>query len=102
MKPRESVADIGVFGGSGFYSLLEHREERRVETPYGDPSDMLHLGEIGGRRVAFLPRHGAMRRRDRARFACRYPAALCWSRRVASSGSLDQLQFFRSGPPDPA
>ena len=55
----EQLAEIGVFGGSGFYSLLEHREERRVETPYGEPSDALHLGEIGGRRVAFLPRHGA-------------------------------------------
>jgi 5'-methylthioadenosine phosphorylase len=55
----EQLAEIGVFGGSGFYSLLEHRQELRVETPYGDPSDLLHLGEIGGRRVAFLPRHGA-------------------------------------------
>jgi 5'-methylthioadenosine phosphorylase len=55
----EQLAEIGVFGGSGFYSLLEHREERRVETPYGDASDVLHVGEIGGRRVAFLPRHGA-------------------------------------------
>jgi 5'-methylthioadenosine phosphorylase len=55
----EQLAEIGVFGGSGFYSLLDHREERRVNTPYGEPSDALHLGEIGGRRVAFLPRHGA-------------------------------------------
>ncbi len=55
----EPLAEIGVFGGSGFYSLLEHPEEHRVDTPYGPPSDALHLGEIGGRRVAFLPRHGA-------------------------------------------
>jgi len=55
----EQLAEIGVFGGSGFYSLLEHREEYRPDTPYGPPSDVLHLGEIGGRRVAFLPRHGA-------------------------------------------
>src|SRR3954447_10731923 len=55
----EQLAEIGVFGGSGFYSLLDHREERRIDTPYGEPSDVLHLGEIGGRRVAFLPRHGA-------------------------------------------
>src|SRR5262249_23681530 len=55
----EQLAEIGVFGGSGFYSLLEHREEYRVDTPYGPPSDMLHLGEIGGRPVAFLPPHGA-------------------------------------------
>lgn len=51
-------ADIGVFGGSGFYSLLESREEVKIDTPYGDPSDSFSIGEIEGRRVAFLPRHG--------------------------------------------
>ena len=51
-------AEIGVFGGSGFYSLIENAREVTVETPYGAPSDKLALGEIAGRRVAFLPRHG--------------------------------------------
>ncbi|MBV9121364.1 MAG: S-methyl-5'-thioadenosine phosphorylase [Chloroflexi bacterium] len=51
-------AEIGVFGGSGFYSFLENTQEVRVETPYGPPSDKFTLGEIGGRKVAFLPRHG--------------------------------------------
>jgi 5'-methylthioadenosine phosphorylase len=51
-------ADIGVFGGSGFYSLIEDAREAWVETPYGPPSDRVALGEIAGRRVAFLPRHG--------------------------------------------
>ncbi|MET7858416.1 S-methyl-5'-thioadenosine phosphorylase [Streptomyces sp. NPDC005318] len=51
-------AEIGVIGGSGFYSFLEDVTEVRVDTPYGQPSDSLFLGEIGGRRVAFLPRHG--------------------------------------------
>ena len=51
-------ADIGVFGGSGFYSLIENAREVAIETPYGPPSDKLALGEIAGRRVAFLPRHG--------------------------------------------
>ena len=55
----EQRAEIGVFGGSGFYSLLEHPHEQWIETPYGLPSDTVHLGEIAGRRVAFLPRHGA-------------------------------------------
>jgi len=55
----DQLAEIGEFGGSGFYSLLEHRREHRVETPYGEPSDVLHLGDIGGRRVAFMPRHGS-------------------------------------------
>jgi len=52
-------AEIGVFGGSGFYSLLENPVEVKVDTPYGAPSDSLMVGEIGGRTVAFLPRHGS-------------------------------------------
>ena len=51
-------AEIGVFGGSGFYSFLERAEEVRLETPYGTPSAPLVVGELGGKRVAFLPRHG--------------------------------------------
>jgi 5'-methylthioadenosine phosphorylase len=54
----EVSAEIGVFGGSGFYSLIEGAREVWIETPYGAPSDKVALGEIGGRRVAFLPRHG--------------------------------------------
>jgi 5'-methylthioadenosine phosphorylase len=52
------AAEIGVIGGSGFYSLLEDVREIKVDTPYGPPSDSLFLAEVGGRRVAFLPRHG--------------------------------------------
>src|ERR671932_9363 len=51
-------AEIGVFGGSGFYAFLDDVEEVAVETPYGPPSAPLVVGEVGGRRVAFLPRHG--------------------------------------------
>ena len=51
-------AEIGVFGGSGFYSLLENVREVKVDTPYGAPSDSLFLAEVSGRKVAFLPRHG--------------------------------------------
>lgn len=51
-------AEIGVFGGSGFYSFLDDVEEVVLETPYGPPSDSYFVGEIGGKRVAFLPRHG--------------------------------------------
>jgi 5'-methylthioadenosine phosphorylase len=53
-----TTADVGVFGGSGFYSFLENVEEVEVDTPFGEPSGPLALGEVGGRRVAFLPRHG--------------------------------------------
>ncbi len=51
-------ADIGVFGGSGFYSFLEDVEEIAVDTPYGAPSDRIAIATIGDKRVAFLPRHG--------------------------------------------
>lgn len=52
------VAEIGVFGGSGFYALLDDVREIKVDTPYGAPSDSFFLASVGGRRVAFLPRHG--------------------------------------------
>jgi 5'-methylthioadenosine phosphorylase len=51
-------AEIGVFGGSGFYSLLDDVREIKVDTPYGPPSDSFFLADVSGRRVAFLPRHG--------------------------------------------
>jgi 5'-methylthioadenosine phosphorylase len=54
----KETAEIGVFGGSGFYSLLENASETWIETPYGSPSDKVAVGEIAGKRVAFLPRHG--------------------------------------------
>jgi 5'-methylthioadenosine phosphorylase len=52
------TAEIGVFGGSGFYSLLDDVREVKIDTPYGAPSDSLFLAEVAGRKVAFLPRHG--------------------------------------------
>ncbi len=58
MANGRDTAEIGVFGGSGFYSLLEDVREVKVDTPYGPPSDSFFLAEVGDRRVAFLPRHG--------------------------------------------
>ncbi len=52
-------ADIAVIGGTGFYSFLTDPEEVRVETPYGDPSAPIAIATVAGRRVAFVPRHGA-------------------------------------------
>ena len=49
---------IGVFGGSGFYEFLDNVEELVIDTPYGAPSAALRVGEIDGKRVAFMPRHG--------------------------------------------
>ncbi|WP_151081983.1 S-methyl-5'-thioadenosine phosphorylase [Nocardioides cynanchi] len=55
MTPR---ADVAVIGGSGFYSFIDDAVQVPVETPYGEPSAPVAVGEVGGRRVAFLPRHG--------------------------------------------
>jgi 5'-methylthioadenosine phosphorylase len=51
-------AEIGVFGGSGFYAFLDDPEEVAVDTPYGKPAAPVTVGTIGDRRVAFIPRHG--------------------------------------------
>jgi 5'-methylthioadenosine phosphorylase len=53
-----SRADVAVIGGSGFYSFLDDPVDVTVETPYGEPSAPVAVGEVAGRRVAFLPRHG--------------------------------------------
>jgi 5'-methylthioadenosine phosphorylase len=52
------LASIAVVGGSGFYEFLEDAEEVKIDTPFGAPSDPITVGEVSGRRVAFLPRHG--------------------------------------------
>ncbi|GLZ76228.1 purine nucleoside phosphorylase [Actinorhabdospora filicis] len=49
---------IAVIGGSGLYSLLDDAEERTIDTPFGPTSDAVTVGALGGREVAFLPRHG--------------------------------------------
>lgn len=57
--PETPGAEVGIFGGTGFYSLLTGDvREIKIETPYGPPSDKVTIGTIGGRKVAFLPRHG--------------------------------------------
>ncbi|MBQ7568960.1 S-methyl-5'-thioadenosine phosphorylase [bacterium] len=52
------TADIGVFGGSGFYSLFNDAESLWIDTPYGAPSAKITIADVGGKKVAFLPRHG--------------------------------------------
>ncbi len=53
-------ARIGIIGGSGLYKMeaLKDIEERKIDTPFGSPSDALILGTLDGTRVAFLARHG--------------------------------------------
>ena len=55
-----SPAPIGIIGGSGLYNIpgLEDARERRVRTPFGDPSDAFVVGRLEGKPVAFLARHG--------------------------------------------
>jgi len=53
-----SQADVGVFGGSGFYSFLKVTKELEINNEYGKPSDSVVIGELEGLRVAFLARHG--------------------------------------------
>src|SRR3954449_6140857 len=54
------TASIGIIGGSGLYQMegLTVIDERKIETPFGEPSDSYVIGEIDGVRVAFLSRHG--------------------------------------------
>lgn len=51
---------IGIIGGSGLYQMegVENPTEQRVETPFGEPSDAIVGGQVQGRQVYFLPRHG--------------------------------------------
>lgn len=51
---------IGIIGGSGLYNMAEltERREIKVDTPFGPPSDSILAGRLGGKDVAFLPRHG--------------------------------------------
>lgn len=57
-------ADIGIIGGTGVYDsgLFTDKKEVKVHTPYGEPSDLITLGEYAGKKVAFLPRHGKSHR----------------------------------------
>ena len=55
-----SGAEIGIIGGSGLYDMpgLTNKRELKLDTPFGAPSDVYIVGDLAGRRVAFLARHG--------------------------------------------
>jgi 5'-methylthioadenosine phosphorylase len=59
-RQKGAQAEIAVIGGSGLYSMsgLTNTKEVRVKTPFGDPSDKFVIGDLEGKRVAFLARHG--------------------------------------------
>jgi 5'-methylthioadenosine phosphorylase len=54
------TTEIGIIGGSGLYSMpgFTASDEAVIETPFGRPSDNIHIGTLSGKRVAFLARHG--------------------------------------------
>jgi len=56
----QEQVSIGVIGGSGIYEMeaLTDVSEVRIKTPFGDPSDVIIIGTLAGRRIGFLPRHG--------------------------------------------
>ncbi|MGH9243785.1 MAG: S-methyl-5'-thioadenosine phosphorylase [Acidimicrobiales bacterium] len=54
----ERQADVGVIGGSGFYAFVDDVREVALDTPYGQPSAPIAIGQVGEARVAFLARHG--------------------------------------------
>ena len=53
-------SDIGIIGGTGVYDsgLFNEKKDIKVYTPFGEPSDLITIGEFAGRKVAFIPRHG--------------------------------------------
>jgi 5'-methylthioadenosine phosphorylase len=57
---QERKAELGIIGGTGVYDpkLLSNVENIRIDTPYGWPSDEITIGDLSGRKIAFLNRHG--------------------------------------------
>ena len=58
MTADTTTAQVGILGGSGFYSLVEDLRPVTIDTPYGPPSAAVRIGRFAGRDVAFLARHG--------------------------------------------
>lgn len=57
-RASEFGIEVGVIGGSGFYEFIDDPVDLEFDTPYGAPSAAITVGEVAGRTVAFLPRHG--------------------------------------------
>jgi len=87
---------IGVIGGSGLYDMegVEIVDERAIETPFGEPSAPIRVGELEGRRIAFLPRHGEGHRFNpssvpyRANIWAMKSLGVFWLATVSAVGSL--------------
>lgn len=100
----QSTPAIGVIGGSGLYELegLENISEVEVETPFGKPSDTLIGGDLHGRRVYFLPRHGRGHRilpseiNHRANIFALRSLGVRWILSITAVGSLKEEYQPRS------
>jgi 5'-methylthioadenosine phosphorylase len=87
---------IGIIGGSGLYHIEGFSDQKwtKVRTPFGDPSDDLLLGQLGGREVVFLPRHGRGHRilpselNHRANLWALKKLGVAWIISVSAVGSL--------------
>jgi len=91
------VAEIGVIGGSGLYSMggLSDAREVRIKTPFGDPSDTVIVGLLEGKPVAFLARHGRGHRILPSELNFRaniYAMKLLGVRRIISVSAVGSLQ----------
>jgi len=96
-RAKSPVAEIGVIGGSGLYSMsgLTDTREIRVKTPFGDPSDAIVLGILEGKRVAFLARHGRGHRFTPSELNFRaniYAMKLLGVNRIISVSAVGSLQ----------
>ena len=89
---------IGIIGGSGLYQMegLTKQEWVTVDTPFGEPSDQLLTGELGGEPVAFLPRHSRGHRllpselNHRANIYAMKKLGVSWIVGVSAVGSLQE------------
>ena len=91
------IADIGIIGGSGLYSMsgLTNTREIRVKTPFGNPSDAFVVGTLESKRVAFLARHGRGHRFIPTELNFRaniYAMKLLGVRRIISVSAVGSLQ----------
>ncbi len=98
-RPRDKgpVAEIGVIGGSGLYSMsgLTNTREIRVKTPFGEPSDAIVAGTLEGKGVAFLSRHGRGHRLMPSELNFRaniYAMKLLGVQRIISVSAVGSLQ----------
>ncbi len=92
-------AEIGILGGTGLYRMegFDEAEALELETPYGPPSSAIRVGELDGRRIAFIARHGPGHRLLPTEIPYRanvYAFKLLGVSKVLSAGAVGSLQEF--------